>query len=46
MSIYINKFNKIIIDLNNTDIKTDKRNQVKIFFCSLPNSFDNFVEIE
>lgn len=40
---HLYEFNKIIMDKRNIDIKFEEENQALIALCSLPMSFDNFV---
>jgi hypothetical protein len=40
---HLDYFNRIILDMKNIDIKVDDEDQALILLCSLPDSFDNFV---
>jgi hypothetical protein len=40
---HLDYFNRIILDMKNIDIKVDDEGQALILLCSLPDSFDNFV---
>lgn len=44
LSQHLDNFNSIIMDLNNIDIKIDDEDQALIVLCSLPPSYENFVE--
>src|SRR3954470_8632181 len=41
---HLDVFNSIIMDLGNVDIKVDSEDQDLILLCSLPRSYDAFVE--
>src|SRR2546430_15004342 len=41
---HLDAFNSIIMDLGNVDIKEDSENQALILLCSLPRSYDAFVD--
>ena len=38
-----NELNKILLDLKNIDVRIDEEDQALILLCSLPPSFENFV---
>jgi hypothetical protein len=40
---HLDDFNRIILDLENIDIKVDVEDQALILLCSLPDVFGNFV---
>jgi hypothetical protein len=40
---HLDEFNKIIVDLNNIDIKVDNADQALVVLCSLLGFFDNFI---
>jgi hypothetical protein len=40
---HLDYFNRIILDMKNINIKVDDEDQALILLCSLPDSFDNFV---
>ena len=40
---HLDAFNSIIMDLGNVDIKVDSKDQALILLCSLPRSYDAFV---
>lgn len=44
LSQHLDNFNSIIMDLNIIDIKIDDEDQALIVLCSLPPSYENFVE--
>lgn len=44
LSQHLDNFNSIIMDLNNIDVKIDDEDQALIVLCSLPTSYENFVE--
>ncbi|GJR13107.1 retrovirus-related pol polyprotein from transposon TNT 1-94 [Tanacetum coccineum] len=41
---HIDEFNKLILDLTNTDIEIEYEDQALMLLTSLPSSYDNFVE--
>ena len=40
---HLDELNKILIDLKNIDVRIDEEDQALILLCSLPHSFENFV---
>src|SRR5438045_8540762 len=42
---HLDAFNSIIIDLGNVDIKVDSEDQALILLCSLPRSYDAFIDM-
>jgi len=40
---HLDELNKILADLKNIDAKIEQRDQTLILLCSLPVSFENFV---
>ncbi|KAI3414477.1 uncharacterized protein J3R85_016223 [Psidium guajava] len=40
---HLDEFNKIVLDMKNLDIKLDDEDQALIVLCSLPASYENFV---
>ena len=43
ISKHLDEFNKFIMELKNMDVKLDDEDQALIMLCSLPDSFENFV---
>jgi hypothetical protein len=41
---YLNNFNRKILDLQGVGITIDNDDQIIILLCSLPNSYENFVD--
>ena len=44
ISNHLNEFNRIVIDLKNIECKVEDEDQALIVLCSLPPSFDHFVD--
>lgn len=41
---YINVFNKIILDLEDINVKSNDKNKTMIILCSLPSSYEHRVD--
>lgn len=43
ISYHIDAFNKIILDLEDINVKIDDKGEAMILLCSLPNSYEHLV---
>ena len=41
---HVDNFNRIVLDLQAVDVKIDEEDQALILLCSLPSSYENFVD--
>ena len=41
---HIDEFNKVVLDLSNLDVKIDDEDQAVLLLCTLPSSYENFVD--
>ena len=41
---HIDEFNKVVLDLSNLDVKIDDEDQAVLLLCTLPPSYENFVD--
>ncbi|KAI4330702.1 hypothetical protein MLD38_028962 [Melastoma candidum] len=41
---HVDNFNRIVLDLQGVDVKIDDEDQALILLCSLPSSYENFVD--
>ena len=44
ISYHIDAFNKIILDLEDINVKIDDKGESMILLCSLPNSYEHLVD--
>ena len=41
---HVDNFNRIVLDLQGVDVKIDDEDQALILLCSLPSSYENFID--